>query len=91
MEEQQQATTAENNNNNNRREYFREYMRSRYKANPQKARAYKKTLRLMKSGEANTVNAKDYEKFGIYLADVIKMRAMISSFPPEIVKHLLSA
>ena len=86
MSEEEKQTTFD------RRKYFREYMRDRYKSNPEKARAYKKTLRLMNSAEkSKEIDPKDCEKFGIYLADVIKIRSIISGFPAEVVKHLLSA
>ena len=71
-----------------RREYFRNYMRNRYKANPEKARAYKKTQRLLNSEKAPS-NQEYCDKFGIYLADVMKIREMIDRLPPEMVKTLL--
>ena len=82
MEKEQQQ-------DNDRKEYFREYMRKRYQANPERVRAYKKTNRLLKKDKV-VLPSPDYcEKFGIYLADVMKIRAMITKMPPDIVKHLL--
>lgn len=45
---------------------------------------YKKTHMLMKSSEAVDIKANDYDKFGVYLANVMKIRKMISKNPPEI-------
>jgi len=73
-----------------RREYFREYMRKRYASNPEKARAYKKTTRLLKKQKKEpSINSKEAETFGVYLADVVKLRGLLSQIPKEMLTQVL--
>jgi len=71
---------------NKRREYFRKYMHDRYHKDPNKARAYKNTLRLKKQ---TNIEEEDVKKFGVYLADVLRIKKMLERIPENFRREIL--
>ena len=72
----------------NRGEYMRQYMAKKYKQNPQAARKYRNTCR------ARTINNEllsedDIMKYGIHLADILKLKKIISAIPKEFAIELI--
>ena len=70
--------STEISSSNNRKEYMKEYMRNRYSADLEKARGYKNSLRY--KSKLN-ISEDDFNKYGCYLADVIKLKKLISKIP----------
>jgi len=66
--------------------YITTYMRNRYRADPQSARAYRNSLRYKKRyGLAE----EDFEKYGKHLADIVKLKQIVETLPPEFVKEIV--
>ena len=78
--------TDEQMTENNRREYFRNYMRTRYHKDKEVARATKRTQRLKKTNI--DISKEESDMFGIYLANVIKIRELLSSIPASMIPHV---
>ena len=74
---------------NPRRDYMREYKRSRYNADKQTARAYNNSLVAKKKlGSDNA--AQMWERYGLYLADVVKLQKLMEKIPREILVELVA-
>jgi hypothetical protein len=66
--------------------YMREYMRNRYNANKDAARLYRSSLRLKGSVD---LPSEEIKEFGIYLADVIKLKKLLTNLPPDVFQKVL--
>jgi len=69
-----------------RREYNREYQRQRYNADPEKGRAYKKSMQIKKQlnvGEAL------WNKYKHHLADILKLTEIARRLPREFVMEIV--
>lgn len=71
-----------------RREYFREYQKKRYQENPEKARAYKRTL-IYKS--LNQVTPEEFIELGDYLAEFKKVEKIMRAWSPELQNKLIQS
>ena len=68
-----------------RREYMRKYMMTRYYKNQQKALDEQNTMRIKKRMR---IPQEDIDTFGIHLANVIKLKKLITIIPPEILAKI---
>ncbi len=66
---------------------MREYMAKKYKQDPQSARKYRNTCRVRTINE--TLSEDDIIKYGIHLADILKLRKIISAIPKEFAVELI--
>ena len=78
--------TEEQPTQTTRQEYLRDYMRQRYHKDKTISRAYKNTLRLKKAN--SSISCEDQQKFGIYLANVIKIRKLKATIPPDMIQDI---
>jgi len=69
--------------NSSRSEYMREYMRNRYINSRKSANAYRNSCRI-KQKLGNLLTTEEINKYGIYLADVLKLKNIISSLPADL-------
>jgi len=74
--------------NEQRREYMANYMRKRYTENLQRERAYKRTLTLKKKNVP--IDETDEKEFGVYLADIIKLRKIIQTIPQDLLVKVIN-
>jgi hypothetical protein len=74
--------------NENRREYMATYMRQRYNDNLERERAYKRTINLKKKNNI-VLDATDEQEFGVYLADILKLRKIIQTIPQELLNKVI--
>ena len=81
--EQEEATERVNT----RREYMRKYMKKRYEEEGDKVRAYSKSL---KAKAKYNLSKEELSIYGIYLADVFKIRELFKKLPSEIQSKCLS-
>jgi len=68
-----------------RKEYMRNYQLTRYYKNQQKSLDEQNTMRIKK--RINIPEA-DIDKYGIHLANVYRLKKLLTILPPEIVKEL---
>ena len=73
--------------NEQRREYMATYMRKRYTENLERERAYKRTLTLKKKNIK--IAETDEAEFGVYLADILKLRKIIQTIPQELLNKVI--
>jgi hypothetical protein len=73
--------------NENRREYMATYMRQRYNDNLERERAYKRTINLKKKNIV--LDATDEQEFGVYLADILKLRKIIQTIPQDLLNKVI--
>jgi hypothetical protein len=66
--------------------YMREYMKKRYHANLDASRAYTKSLKAKKK---NDVSDEEFKRYGLHLANVLKLRQIKKELPPEILAQVL--
>lgn len=64
-----------------RREYMRNYMMTRYYKNQQKALNEQNTTRIKRR---MNIPQEDIDTFGVHLANVIKLKKLITIIPPDI-------
>jgi hypothetical protein len=74
--------------NEQRREYMANYMRKRYTDNLQRERAYKRTLTLKKKNAL--IDETDEKEFGVYLADILKLRKIIQTIPQDLLAKVIN-
>jgi len=74
--------------NGQRREYMANYMRKRYTDNLQRERAYKRTLTLKKKN--TLIDETDEKEFGVYLADILKLRKIIQTIPQDLLAKVIN-
>ena len=72
----------------NRSEYMRAYMSKKYKLDPQSARKYRNTCRA-RNINSESLSEDDIIKYGIHLADILKLKKIISAIPKEFVVELI--
>lgn len=60
--------------------YMREYMKKRYQDNPEQEKAYRMSYLAKK--KAN-VDEEEFRKYGLHLANVLKLRNLIKKIPKE--------
>ena len=68
-----------------RREYMRNYMMTRYYKNQQKALNEQNTTRIKRR---MNIPQEDVETFGVHLANVIKLKKLITIIPPDILAKI---
>jgi len=68
-----------------RREYMRNYMMTRYYKNQQKALDEQNTARIKRRMK---ISQEDIDTFGVHLANVIKLKKLITIIPPEILAKI---
>lgn len=66
---------------NTRREYMRKYMKERYEKDGDRARAYSKSI---KAKAKHNITTEEFNVYGIYLADVFKIKQLKAKLPNEI-------
>ena len=86
VQEEAQVLLSENQDKARRNEYMRNYMRNRYQKDPEKARQYRNTLRAKSKYE---VSAEDSTRYGIYLADVLKLKKILAVIPRQHVEEVI--
>jgi len=67
--------------------YMRKYMREKYQADPTKARQYRNSCRI--KAKLN-INDADFERYGQYLADVVKLREIVVRIPAEHLQEVIT-
>ena len=72
---------------NTRREYMRKYMKERYEKDGDRARAYSKSL---KTKAKHNITTEEFNVYGIYLADVFKIKQLKAKLPNEVWSKCLS-
>ena len=68
-----------------RREYMRNYMMTRYYKNQQKALDEQNTTRIKRRMK---ISQEDIDTFGVHLANVIKLKKLITIIPPEMLAKI---
>ena len=70
-----------------RTDYMRNYMRDRYNTKKEQCRAEQNTRRLL-----NKTKVSEYEvqRFGIHLADVVKLKKLITIIPPDMIEEVMN-
>ncbi len=68
-------------NRTKKQEYMKKYMYNRYHNDIENVRAYNNSL---KYKNRNKISDIDFKKYGIYLADVAKLRKIIEKLPKEL-------
>ena len=68
------------------RQYMREYMKKRHKEDPQKANAYRNSLRYKKR---YNLPSSDLKKYKHHLADVMILRKLLARIPREYLEEEL--
>ncbi len=68
--------------------YMREYMRQYYTKDPEKAKAYRNTCRLRQFGSVST---EDKEKYGIHLANIVKVKSILEKIPAEFIDDIFAS
>jgi hypothetical protein len=68
-----------------RKIYMRQYQLTRYYKNQQKALDEQNTMRIKKRMK---IPQEDIDTFGIHLANVIKLKKLITIIPPEILAKI---
>ena len=88
MEEQtiQQGQVPLTDIKEKRKEYMRNYMRNRYQQDPVKASQYRNSCR---AKTKNGVSAEDSTKYGVYLADILKLKKILAIVPREHVEEVI--
>ena len=66
--------------------YMREYKKKKYAENPSPMLATNRTRYLKKHAE---IDGTDAEKYGIYLADVIKLRQLLEKVPKTFLSDIV--
>ena len=74
-----------NENRESRRKYMREYMKTRYNLDKEKSRNIKNSIRIIK---INDISDEEKNKYGEYLADIIKLKKIVSKIPKEFVEEI---
>ena len=63
-----------------RREYMRKYMKERYNKGGDSARAYNNSLKVKAK---HNLTKEDFKEYGLYLADICKIRELKNKLPTE--------
>jgi len=74
-----------NENRESRRKYMREYMKTRYNLDKEKSRNIKNSIRIIKIYD---ISDEEKNKYGEYLADIIKLKKIVSKIPKEFVEEI---
>lgn len=69
-----------------RKTYMREYMKRRYQTNVEESRRYGNAVKYRRRHNIPPDEAKEY---GMYLADVIRLKQIISNLPADILSKVL--
>jgi hypothetical protein len=69
------------------RAYMREYMRKKYHEDKDKQKAYTKSV---KCKVANNLSSQELKEYGIYLADVHKLRIIRDKLPADLLHKVLN-
>ena len=70
-----------------RQTYMREYMRRRYQNNVEESRKYGNSNKWRRKHNVPPDEAKEY---GIYLADVLKLKRIMNNLPPDILSKVFA-
>lgn len=63
-----------------KKKYIREYMKKRYDENTEEARAYARSIKCKKRFN---ISNEEFKKYGKYLCDIQKLKAIKSRIPSE--------
>jgi len=66
---------------------MREYMKKRYNANLEVSRAYTKSIKAKKK---NDITDEEFQRYGLHLANVLKLRQIKKELPPEMLAQVLN-
>jgi hypothetical protein len=69
-----------------RKTYMREYMKRRYQTNVEESRRYGNAVKYRRRHNISPEDAKEY---GIHLAEVVKLKQIISNLPADILSKVL--
>ena len=70
-----------------KRIYMREYMRKRYNEKKEECRAYKNSV---KSTILHKLPAEDLKEYGMFLADIHKLRKIKAKLPVELFEKIIN-
>ena len=70
-----------------KRAYMREYMRKRYNENKEECRAYKNSVKCKKT---NNLPAEELKEYGMYLADIHRLRKIKEKLPTDLFKKVIN-
>ncbi len=77
------------NRSTDRGEYMRQYMAKRYQQDPHTAQKYRNTCRARHQID-DSISQDDITRYGIYLANIIKLKKIIADTPKEFVAELMA-
>jgi hypothetical protein len=87
--EQDSLVQKEEKRRNYMRDYMRKYKKTKYDENPDVIKVNNRT-RYLKLKGAVELDEEDVKKFGIYLADIIKLRALLQTIPSNLIKDVIN-